>query len=149
MFADIQTVEKLEENLGNENAHLILGAIDEYLINTKKDIKESTKSLKAQVYDELRQELATKEFVRAETQKIRTELQEVRAELKTEIQKVRTELKTEIQEVKTELKTDIESLRGDFKNLSLMIKVLIGLTVFGLTLLNPNFTLIIEKIFAK
>jgi vacuolar-type H+-ATPase subunit I/STV1 len=145
MFADIQTVEKLEKNLGNENAHLILGAIDEYLINTKKDIKESTKSLKAQVYDELRQELATKEFVRAEIQEVRTEIQEVRAELKAEIQEVRTE----IQEVKTELKTDIESLRGDFKNLSLMMKILIGLTVFGLTLLNPNFTLIIEKIFAK
>ena len=63
-------------------------------------------ALKAELYNELRAELATKEFVRAE-------IGEVRAELKQN---------------------------------SFLLKVLIGITVFGLTLLNPAFVKLVELV---
>jgi len=58
------------------------------------------------MYNELRTELATKEFVRAE-------ISEVRAEL---------------------------------KHNALLLKILIGIAVFGLTLFNPAFVKLVELI---
>ena len=63
-------------------------------------------ALKAELYNELRAELATKEFVWAE-------IGEVRAELKQN---------------------------------SLLLKILIGITVFGLTLFNPAFVKLVEVV---
>jgi hypothetical protein len=62
--------------------------------------------LKSELYNELRAELATKEFVRAE-------IGEVRAEL---------------------------------KHNALLLKILIGITVFGLTLFNPAFVKLVELV---
>jgi len=59
-----------------------------------------------ELYNELRAELATKEFVRAE-------IGEVRAELKQH---------------------------------ALLLKILIGITVFGLTLFNPAFVKLVELV---
>jgi len=70
-------------------------------------------ALKAELYNELRAELATKEFVRAEICEVRVEIGEVRAELKQN---------------------------------SFLLKVLIGITVFGLTLLNPAFVKLVELV---
>jgi hypothetical protein len=67
-------------------------------------IKKET--LKSELYNELREELATKEFVRAE-------INEVRAELKQN---------------------------------SLLLKILIGIAVFGLTLFNPAFVKLVELV---
>ena len=63
-------------------------------------------TLKSELYNELRAELATKEFVRAE-------IGEVRAELKQN---------------------------------ALLLKILIGIAVFGLTLFNPAFVKLVELI---
>lgn len=63
------------------------------------------------MYNELRAELATKEFVRAEIGEVRTEISGLRAELKQN---------------------------------ALLLKILIGIAVFGLTLFNPAFVKLIE-----
>jgi len=76
--------------------------------------------LKADLYNELRTELATKEFVRAEINGVRAEISEVRAE--------------------------INVLRGELKQTTLLLKVLIGIAVFGLTLFNPAFVKLVELI---
>ena len=47
--------------------------------------------------------------------KLETEIQNVRSELKDEIQNVRTELKDEIQNVRTELKDEIQNVRTELK----------------------------------
>ena len=72
---------------------------DEHII-PKKDV------LKAELYNELRTELATKEFVRAE----------------------------------------INVLHGELKQNTLLLKILIGIALFGLTLFNPAFVKLIELI---
>jgi hypothetical protein len=61
-------------------------------------------TLKAELYNELRTELATKEFVRAE----------------------------------------INEVRGELKQNTLLLKILIGIAVFGLTLFNPAFVKLVE-----
>ncbi len=63
--------------------------------------KEATK---AEVYNELRNELATKEFVRAE----------------------------------------INELRGELRQNALLLKMLLGIAVFGLALFNPAFVKLVE-----
>ena len=73
---------------------------------SQKEIIEKKQNLKAELYNELRNELATKEFIRAG-------INEVRAEIRQNI---------------------------------LLLKVLIGISIFALTILNPNFVTLIEKI---
>ena len=69
------------------------------------------------------------EFIATETQK-----ENVKAELYNEL---RMELATK------------EFVRAEIKQNNLLLKVLIGISLFALTLLNPNFIDIVEKIFAK
>ena len=62
----------------------------------------------------MKNELATKEFVRAEINGINT---------------------------------NVEALRGELKQNTLLLKVLIGISAFALTIFNPNFIELINKIF--
>lgn len=68
----------------------------------------------------MRSELATKEFVRAEINEVKAEISEVRAE--------------------------INEVRSEIKQNNLLLKVLIGISIFALTIFNPNFVTLIEKI---
>lgn len=68
-------------------------------------------SIKSELYNELRSELATKEFVRAEINPLRSEFGEVRSEIKQN---------------------------------ALLLKILMGIAVFGLTLFNPSFVKLVE-----
>lgn len=85
-------------------------AIDDKAVESITDKKHQ---LKVELYDSLRTELATKEFVRAEISEVRAEISELRAEM---------------------------------KNMQTLLKVLIGLMVFGLTLANPAFIELIKSI---
>jgi chromosome segregation ATPase len=80
-------------------------------------IKESPK---AELYTELRAELATKEFVRTEISGFRAEISELRAE--------------------------ISQVRAEIKQNALLLKILIGIAVFGLTLFNPAFVKLVELV---
>ena len=82
---------ELVKNVGKESAEKFANAFESFL----------------KLYNELRSELATKEFVRAEINEVRAEIQ---------------------------------------KN-TLLLKVLIGISIFALTIFNPNFITLIEKIF--
>ena len=108
-----------------EKAELFAKAFEEFLTETKTRaddiVIKKQESLKAEIYNDLRNELATKEFVRAEINELRAEFNELRAEF--------------------------NELRGEVKRIALLIKVLIGLAIFGLTLSNPAFVKIIEKLF--
>lgn len=113
-------LEDLVKNIGKESAEKLANSIEKLLEFTaneaQKDIVEKKENLKAQLYNELRTELATKEFVRAEINEVRAEINEVRAEIKQN---------------------------------NLLLKVLIGISLFALTIFNPNFINIIEKVFDR
>lgn len=81
------------------------------------------KSLKREVMDDLRDELASRDFVRAEISDLRTELKQDIADLRTELKKdmanVRaemTDLRTEMANLRTELKQDIADIRAELDN---------------------------------
>ena len=110
----------------------------EQLITDRKEI------LKSELYNELRTELATKEFVRAEINEVkevlRAEINEVKEVLRVEINEIKVSLKAEI----NQLRLEVATLRSELKQVTLLLKVLIGLTVFGLTLFNPAFVKLVE-----
>jgi hypothetical protein len=85
-------------------------AIDDKAVES---IIEKKQQIKVELYDSLRNELATKEFVRAEINEVRAEISEVRAEI---------------------------------RNQQTLLKVLIGLMIFGLTLANPAFIELIKSL---
>ena len=78
-------------------------AIDDKAVES---ITEKKQQLKAELYNDLRSELATKEFVRAE----------------------------------------ISEVRAEMRNMQTLMKVLIGLMVFGLTFANPAFIELIKSV---
>ena len=109
--------EELVKNVGKESAEKFVNAIEKFLEiiqkESNKEIIEKKENLKAELYNELRNELATKEFVRAEINEVRAEINEVRAEIKQN---------------------------------GLLLKILIGISIFALTIFNPNFVTLVEKI---
>ena len=119
--------EELSDKIGKDGAKKISKVIEDILSfiiqESKKEIDEKKENIKAQLYNELRNELATKEFVRAEINEVRAEINEVRAE--------------------------INEVRAEIKQNNLLLKVLIGISLFALTIFNPNFITLIEKIFSK
>ena len=90
---------------------------------------------RATLYNDLRDELATKEFVRAENNQLRAEFNELRAEFNG--------LRSEF----NELRAEFNELRGEVHQLALLVKVLLGLAIIGLTLLNPGFVQLMERLF--
>ena len=117
-------IEELAKNIGKESAEKLVNIIEKFLETiqkeAQKEIIEKKENLKATLYNELRNELATKEFVRAEINEVRAEINEVRAE--------------------------INEVRAEIKQNNLLLKVLIGISIFALTLFNPTFVSIIEKV---
>ena len=116
--------EELVKNVGKESAEKLARAIEIFLDTlqkeSQKDIIEKKETLKAELYNELRNELATKEFVRAEINEIKAEINEVRGE--------------------------INEVRAEIRQNNLLLKILIGISIFALTIFNPNFVTLIEKI---
>ena len=113
------------KNLEKEGAEKFASAIELFLEiihkEAEKDISQKKEEIKAELYNELRSELATKEFVRAEINEVKAEISEVRAE--------------------------VNEIRGEIQKNTLLLKVLIGISVFALTIFNPSFVSIVEKIF--
>lgn len=81
-------------------------------------ITAKKEAIKSEMYNELRAEMATKEFVRAEINQLRSEFHELRSEF--------------------------HELRSEIKQYALLLKVLMGIAVFGLTLFNPAFVKLVE-----
>jgi len=102
-------------NQDREKAEIFAKAIEQSIraIEEKADerIADKKDSIKSELYNELRAELATKEFVRAEINLLRSEFNEVRSEI---------------------------------KQYALLLKVLMGIAIFGLTLFNPAFVKLVE-----
>ena len=98
-------------------AKAIEGSIQAY---ENQRVMDKRESLKANLDNELPTELATKEFVRAEINGVCAEISEVRAE--------------------------ISEIRAELKQNALLLKILIGIAVFGLTLFNPAFVKLVELV---
>jgi len=108
-------------------AKAIEGSIQAIENQADERITHKKEKLKSELYNELRAELATKEFVRAEINEVRAEISGVRAEI-------------------SEVRAEISDVRANLKQNSLLLKILIGIAVFGLTLFNPAFVKLVELV---
>ncbi len=97
---------------------LIEGSIQSIETQANEHAERNKGDLKSELYNDLRSELVTKEFVWAEINEVRTEIADVRSE--------------------------IAELRAEMKQNALLLKILIGIAVFGLTLFNPAFVKLVE-----
>jgi len=117
--------DELVKNVGKESAEKLAKSIELVLDNIQKEadreIENKKEILKSELYNELRDELATKEFVRAEVNEVKVEI--------------------------NRLETQIEKIRGEIKQSNLLLRILIAISFFALTFFNPNFITLIEKIF--
>lgn len=96
---------------------LLESAFNQDREKAEEKISDKKQALKAELYNDLRSELATKEFVRAELAVLREEVTEFRAEV-----------------------------RGEIKHINFQLKLLIGFAIFGLTLFNPSFVKLVEMV---
>ncbi|MDW8095558.1 MAG: hypothetical protein RMK35_04690 [Aquificaceae bacterium] len=113
----------LEEELGKEKADKVVKVLEESLSKIEEKVKEQKPILKVEVKEELLKELVTKE------------------EFYGEIRALRLELERRIDKVEADLGRRIDRIE-------LLLKVLIGLVVVGLTLLNPAFVELLKIVFA-
>jgi len=142
----IKLYENIKEHLGDDSAQVLSKTFEDLFESLKNQIEQEQKVSNAELYNNLRQELATKEFVRAEINKLRAELKTEIGELKAEFGDLRAEfgdLRAELGEVKGE----VIGLKARIDKNEFFLKILIGLNIAALTLLNPTFVSIIEKIF--
>lgn len=87
-------------------------------------IIEKKEQVKSELYNDLRTELATKEFVRAEI----------------------SDVKTYFHAEMSDMRAEMSDIRAELKNMQMMMKVLIALMVFGLTFANPAFIELIKSV---
>ena len=103
----LELYELFEKKLGKEEAKKAIKLVKEALEAVEQKAKEQKAVVKAELKDELRKELATKEDITILEQKmetVRQEMQTVYRELDQKIETVRQEMQTVRQEIKGELK---------------------------------------------
>ena len=88
----LELYELFEEKLGKEKAKEAIKLVEEALKSIEEKAKEQKTVIKAELKDDLRKELVTKEEFFGEIGKLRQEIETVRQEIET----VRQELKGEI-----------------------------------------------------
>lgn len=120
----------IEEEVGKEKAERIGKIIEETLTTIEQRVYEYKPILKAEIKEELTKELATK----ADIAEVRSEISEVRSELKAEIAQVRVEFKEEIKNLEVRFTKEIESIKSDLR----VIKVLIYALFLLIVLLNGD-----------
>ncbi len=125
VFLLLETAFNQDREKANIFAQAIEGSIQSIETQAIEHITHKKENLKAELYNELRTELATKEFVRAEISTVHAEISEVRAEI-------------------SEVRAEISELRAEIKHNALLLKILIGVAIFGLTLFNPAFVKLVE-----
>jgi hypothetical protein len=103
----LKLYELFEEKLGKEDAKEAIALVEEALGTIEEKAKEQKTVIKAELREELRKELATKEDIAVLDQKMET----VYRELDQKIETVRQEIET----VRQELKGDIKELKGEIK----------------------------------
>jgi len=122
----LELYELFEKKLGKEEAKKAIKLVKEALEAVEQKAKEQKAVVKAELKDELRKELATKEDIAILEQKmetVRQEMQTVYRELDQKIETVRQEMQTIRQEIKGELK---------------VLKLLIYVTIVAMFALNKG-----------
>ena len=118
-----QQVKDIEAALGPQQAAPIIAALEEL----DRKIDRQQMALK----EDLLLELATKADI---------------ANVRTEIADLRTELKEDIANLRLEIKTDITRLDGELKSIRLWMKLLVAIGILGMTFFSPTTIKLLEML---
>jgi len=136
-----QQAKDIEDALGPQQAGPLLAVLQ--------DLDRKIEDQKNAVKADLLLELATK----ADIANLRTEIAEVRTELKGDIANLRTELKGDIAELRTEIAflngkidTEVARLAGELKSIRLWMKLLVAIGILGMTFFSPTTIKLLEML---
>ena len=127
----LELYELFEKKLGKEEAKEAIELVGKAIETVREEAKAQKPVLKAEIREELRKELATKEDVAILDQKMET---------------VYKELDQKIETVRQEIETVRQELKGEIRELRVYMKFTIIIVVIGITVLNPNFTELVKSI---
>ena len=117
----LELYELFEKKLGKEEAKKAIKLVEEALEAVEQKAKEQKTIVKAELKDELRKELATKEDIAILEQKLETAYREFDQKMET----VRQEIQTVYRELDQKIETVRQEIRGELKVLMLLIYVTI------------------------
>ena len=122
----LKLYELFEEKLGKEDAKEAIALVEEALGTIEEKAKEQKTVIKAELREELRKELATKEDVLLVKEELLGEI----GKLEQKIETVHKELEQKMETVRQKLKGDIKELKGEIKVLKILIYVTILTVIF-------------------
>jgi hypothetical protein len=126
----LELYELFEEKLGKEKAKEAIALVEEALGTIEEKAKEQKTVIKAELREELRKELATKEDVLLVKEELLGEI----GKLEQKIETVHKELEQKMETVRQELKGDIKELKGEIK----VLKILIYVTILAVVFMNKG-----------
>ena len=118
-----QQAKDIEDALGPQQAGPLLAVLQ--------DLDRKIEDQKNAVKADLLLELATKADI---------------ANVRTEIADLRTELKEDIANLRLEIKTDITRLDGELKSIRLWMKLLVAIGILGMTFFSPTTIKLLEML---
>jgi hypothetical protein len=126
----LELYELFEEKLGKEEAKEAIALVEEAFGTIEEKAKEQKTVIKAELREELRKELATKEDVLLVKEELLGEI----GKLEQKIETVHKELEQKMETVRQELKGDIKELKGEIK----VLKILIYVTILAVVFMNKG-----------
>ena len=122
----LELYELFEEKLGKEEAKEAIALVEKAFGTIEEKAKEQKTVIKAELREELRKELATKEDVLLVKEELLGEI----GKLDQKIETVHKELEQKMETVRQKLKGDIKELKGEIKVLKILIYVTILTVIF-------------------
>ena len=133
----LELYELFEKKLGKEEAKEAIELVGKAIEAIREEAKAQKPTLKAEIREELRKELVTKEEFFGEVGKLDQKIETVRQEIETvrqEIQTVRQEIETVYRELNQKIETVRQELKGEMK----VLRILIYVTLTAVILMNKG-----------
>ena len=126
----LELYELFEKKLGKEEAKEAIELVGKAIEAIREEAKAQKPILKAEIREELRKELATKEDIVV----VRQEIETVYRELDQKIEIVRQEIETVYRELNQKIETVRQELKGEMK----VLRILIYVTLTAVILMNKG-----------
>lgn len=144
-FGSKQTVDEFSQSIEIYLTAINTEVLDQY--------DKTRAQRKYELRDELSKELASKADLHLVQVALKADIDLVKSELKTDMELVRSELKADMELLRSELKADMEAVSSDLEHKidknNQLLRILIGLVLFGMTLFNPPFLELIKTIISR
>ena len=121
-----ESFKALVREVFQEKSEGVIHILDEVVSNKASEDTKSINNLKELAIKDIKGEIATNDFVRAEIAELKTELKQDITDLRAELKQDNAKIRNEMAELRAELKQDIADLRAEFsETLNTKVAILI------------------------